>query len=70
MNMDSPPRDKHIPDLVSLAEAAVILDVSRNAVHKMATKGQLLGAQAGTTWVFRKAVVERARAGRSGAAEE
>jgi hypothetical protein len=56
-----PPRDRHIPDLVSLAEAAQILGVSRQAVHKMATKAQLLGTQVGTTWVFRRVVVERAK---------
>jgi excisionase family DNA binding protein len=57
--MDSPPRDRHIPDLVSLTEAADILGVSRAAVHKMVAKAQLVGAQVGTTWVFRRAVVER-----------
>lgn len=58
--MTSPPRDRAIPDLVSLAEAAEILHISRQAVHKRATHGQLLGAQAGTTWVFRRTVVEAA----------
>jgi len=55
------PRDRHIPDLVSVTEAAQMLAVSRQAIHKMARKGQLLGARAGTTWVFRRAVVQRAR---------
>jgi excisionase family DNA binding protein len=57
--MESPQRDRHIPDLVSLTEAAELLGVSRAAVHKMIGKGQLVGAQVGTTWVFRRAVVER-----------
>lgn len=54
-----PPRDRHIPDLVSLAEAADIMGVSRQAAHKMVAKGQLRGARIGTTWVFRKIVVEK-----------
>lgn len=62
--MSNPPRDRHIPDVVSLTEAAEILGVSRAAVHKMAMKGQLVGAQAGTTWIFRRVVVERTRDGR------
>jgi len=54
-------RDRHIPDLVSLAESAAILGVSRQAVHQMVQNGRLVGAQVGTTWVFRRVVVERLR---------
>jgi excisionase family DNA binding protein len=63
-------RDRHIPDLVSKAQAAEILGVSPQAVQKMVDKGRLAGAQAGTTWVFRRVVVERMAAGRKGAADE
>lgn len=54
-------RDPKIPDLVDLTEAAAILGISRQAAHKRATKGQLSGATAGGTWVFRRSVVEAAR---------
>lgn len=55
----TPHRDRHIPDLVSLSQAAEILGVSRQAVHKMITNGRLQGALVGTTWVFRRIAVER-----------
>lgn len=57
--MNDPPRDRHIPDLVSLAEAGEILGVTRQGVHKMVVRGELRGARVGTTWVFRRVVVER-----------
>jgi len=60
---DGMERDKHIPDLISITEAAEMLDISRQAVHQMIQKGQLVGAQIGTTWVFRRVVVERLRDG-------
>lgn len=53
-----PTRDRHIPDLVSKAQAAEILGVSPQAVQKMIEKGRLAGAQVGTTWVFRRVAVE------------
>jgi hypothetical protein len=59
------PRDRHIPDLVSAAEAAAILGITRQAVQLAANNGQLLGAKVGSTWVFRRVVVERAAAGRA-----
>jgi hypothetical protein len=40
-----------------------MLGVTRQAVQLMANNGQLLGAKAGATWVFRRALVE-AEAGR------
>lgn len=66
--MPTPLRDKHIPDLVSATEAAGILGVTRQAVQLMANNGQLLGAKIGTTWVFRRVVVERAAEERGEAA--
>lgn len=67
--MTGPPRDPRIPELVSLTEAARIMGVSRQMAHKMVENGQLRGAQVGTTWVFRKAVVERHRRPSAGDAE-
>lgn len=58
-------RDRHIPDLVSKAQAAEILKTSHQAVQQMVANGRLKGAQVGTTWVFRRVVVERLAAGRS-----
>ena len=57
-------RDRHIPDLVSKAEAADLLGVTHQAVQQMVAKGRLEGAQAGSTWVFRRVVVERLAKGR------
>jgi hypothetical protein len=57
--MENPPRDPRIPDLVSLAEAAKIMRMTKQAAHKMVLKGQLRGARIGTTWVFRRVVVQR-----------
>jgi hypothetical protein len=54
------PRDPKIPDLVSAAEAAAILHVSRQTVVLRAVGGSLLGAKVGGTWVFRRAVIEQA----------
>lgn len=59
--MPATPRDSKIPDLVSATEAAEILGITRQAVNLRASRGQLLGAQVGTTWVFRRVVVEAAR---------
>lgn len=62
-------RDEWIPDLVSKTEAGEILGVSRQAVEQMVAKDQLRGAQAGTTWVFRREAVEALRQRRAKAAE-
>lgn len=61
--MTGPPRDRRIPDLVSLDEAADMLGVVRQYVHRLAQSGQLVGATVGKgkTWVFRRVVVERLR---------
>lgn len=53
-----PVRDRRIPDLVSVTEAAAILGVTRQAVLLMAGNGQLAGVKVGATWVFRRAMVE------------
>ncbi len=61
----TPPRDRQIPDLVSLAEAATALGVSKQYLHRQyIATGALRGAQVGGTWVFRRAAVERIRAQR------
>jgi hypothetical protein len=53
-----PPRiDRRIPDLVSLAEAAAILRISKQAAHKHVLQGHLAGRNVGGTWVFRRTVV-------------
>ena len=60
--MDGPPRDRHIPDLVSLAEAAAMLRVSKQYLHRQYVRtGTLRGAQVGGTYVFRRAAVEKLR---------
>lgn len=63
-------RDRHIPDLVSVTEAAEMLDVSRQAIHKMIAEGRLKGAKAGSTVVFRRVAVERYRDTRVTAEDE
>lgn len=63
-DMTGQSRDRHIPDLVSLPEAARILGISKAAAHKRAMKGQLVGARidgGDGTWVFRRALVEKLR---------
>jgi excisionase family DNA binding protein len=57
-------RDRHIPDLVSKAQAAEILGVRHQAVQQMVDNGRLKGAKVGSTWVFRRVVVERMAAAR------
>lgn len=66
-DMRLPPRDPHIPDLVSATEAAEILHLTRQAVQLMATNGKLRGAKVGATWVFRRTVVDKAAAERTSA---
>jgi hypothetical protein len=60
-----PPRDRHIPDLLTLVDAAKVLNMTRQGLHKAATKGQILGYQLGQgVWVFRRIVIEREAAER------
>lgn len=55
-------RDRRIPDLVGLDEAARILGVVKQYAHRLATSGKLPGAVVGrNTYVFRRAVVEQIR---------
>lgn len=45
---------------MTLVDAAEALGISRQALHKAASKGQILGADVGRgIWVFRRVVVER-----------
>jgi predicted site-specific integrase-resolvase len=45
---------------MTLVDAAAVLGVSRQALHKAASKGQILGVQLGQgVWIFRRAVIER-----------
>ena len=57
--MTDPPEDRHIPDLVSLREAANILDLSRGMTHRLIKQGQLRGKRVDSVWVFRRVVVEK-----------
>jgi len=56
--MSNPPPDPRIPDLISLKEAAEILGVNRQYVHRLVQAGTLRGKQVGEYWVFRRAAVE------------
>ncbi len=56
--MGEPTRDPYIPDLVNAAEAAEILKLTRQGVHKRWASGQLPGATAGTSVVFRRELIE------------
>lgn len=58
---DDPPQDRHIPDLVSLREAAGILGIGRAMTHRLVQAGQLRGKRVDSVWVFRKVVVEKLR---------
>jgi hypothetical protein len=69
--MTSPPRDRQIPDLVTLAEASRKLGLSKAYIHRQyVTPGVLRGALIGGTWVFRRAAVERLRDQRAAAKEK
>lgn len=59
--MADPPRDQRIPDLVSLQEAATIASMTRQGFHKLVMRGEIRGARIGSTWVFRRAAVEKYR---------
>lgn len=56
--MGTPTPDPEIPDLVSAAEAAEILQLTRQGVHKRWASGQLPGATAGQAVVFRRELIE------------
>jgi predicted site-specific integrase-resolvase len=60
------PQDRHIPELLTLKDAADKIGISRQALHKAASKGQVRGALLGQgVWVFRKVVIEREAAERA-----
>lgn len=48
-----------IPELVSVAEAAEILGVTRQAVQQRLESGSLPGRRVGKAWVIQRAAVER-----------
>lgn len=53
----TPVDDRKIPALLSVVEAAVILDVHRNNVLHMINSGKLPARKVGSTWVIREAVL-------------
>lgn len=53
--------DRHMPKLLNLNGAADVLGVSPQYVHRLAERGELVGAKIGASWVFRRVVVERLR---------
>lgn len=58
-DMTDPDPDPHIPPLVTAAQAADIIGVTRAMVSLLANGGALRGQRVGTTWVFRRVVAER-----------
>lgn len=56
--MGNPTHDPEIPDLVNAAEAAEILQLTRQGVHKRWASGQLPGGTAGQAVVFRRELIE------------
>ena len=58
------PQDPEIPPLMSVPEVAEELGMTRQGVRKAAARGQILGAKVGEVWVFRPAVVKRAKKAR------
>ena len=57
MTTRGPIDDRKIPALLSVAEAAEILGVHRNAVHKMIDTGRLPARKVGGTYVIREATL-------------
>lgn len=51
--------DRHMPKLLNLNGAADLLGVSAQYVHRLAERGELVGAKIGSSWVFRRTVVEK-----------
>lgn len=49
--------DGEIPDLVSLAGAAAILGMSKQAVHKRVHRGDLAGKLVDGMWMFKRSEV-------------
>lgn len=59
--MTGPVVDNRIPDVVSPSEAAMMLGVTKQAVHGLIQRGQLPARRAGESWVIRRVEVERRR---------
>lgn len=59
-----PEHDRHIPDLVSKAEAAKIIGISHQAVQQMIDNNRLPCAKVGNAWVIRRTVAEAAATAR------
>ncbi len=59
--------DRGLPKLLNLKGAADLLGVSPQYVHRLAERGQLVGAKIGASWIFRRVMVERLKAQRDGA---
>lgn len=62
--MTTPAPDPKIPPLLSAAEAAEALGVTRQAIVKSAAAGRIPGRLVGKTWVFRLAAIEAIKAQR------
>lgn len=64
-----PQIDPDMPDVVALAGAAEILDVSVGHAHRLQQAGKLKGrkAKGATYWVFREQHVRELKAERDGA---
>jgi len=62
-DVPKPAIDPDIPDdLITLADAAAILDVNKARAHVLVTGGKLPGRQLSSgAWVFRRALVEELR---------
>ncbi len=46
-----------VPDLVSVAEAATVLGITRHAVHQRIRSGALPAQRVGTTWVLQRGLL-------------
>lgn len=62
--------DRHMPKLLNLNGAANLLGISPQYVHRLAERGELIGAKIGASWMFRHVVVERYRDQRTGGHEK
>jgi excisionase family DNA binding protein len=58
-DVNDPPRDPRIPDLISLREAAGLLGITKQALNRAVRNGRLRGAKIDGFWIFRRNAVER-----------
>lgn len=56
--MGEPTRDPYIPELLSMAQAAERLQLTKQGVHRRYVQGQLPGAQIGNAIVFRAQLID------------